>query len=882
MKKRRILLGLALAAAAVFSLSACDEKAPTDPEPEVVVTPPAEGDGDGEVVDDTKIKMNGTEYDTIKAALAAVPTDKTDTYTITIPKGTYNEDGLAYNGKATIHIKGNTTTKYGADVIIRGHGSDMNTEKGRSLIAIQGSGDIILENVTLESDWTRTGANKKDVQSEVLGTDTTGKTVAYNCAFKSNQDTLRTISKAWFYGCYIEGDVDFIWMERAGVVALYEKCEIVSIYDSSTYASHETIVAAPRMTKASKIGKGLVIYNSTVKESAEAKAQGQKTYLARNLGSSDCYDQVAYINTDCSDIEASVWKNTQAATDHPKTAIGWKMDQATATSLNYAGNDDILDADTVSKEFNGRKAILNRVYNLNKQKYEKSSDIWDIDKLITDNNFQVEADNSSNTVAGEVEAEITTYKFDDSMDVSAIVSGFKKHSTSASYTGGSGSTITVPVTGKSYVTVYGWYSGTVEATAGTQGEGVMLFNNGNTNSEVENTYVVYDENATEVVLTAKSTTYITKVVVEKDSTIQNKAVTGLTVTADKSTYTVGVPVTLSAKTTPADATNKNVEWSSSDETVATVNEYTGVVTFKKAGEVTFTATARDGSGVTGTLDCEVENGDWTMAEWYTVDNQTADYTKETNATNIKYFTPSGYAALKQTYTFKNLAGDDIQTAYGIKLNSSGKLTISTTAAATLTIVIAPDTKDTSNTVKPKVVCGSTTATDISTVENGDLTTYTYRLPSAGTWEISRGDAAEDNPILYAKVVYDAVWDFQHGTPGTISSTNIATGNNNGTVASNVNGVALTVDATTGKLQARSSDAQFNGGAIIKVPVKYAGSVLTVVSYPGYHNYSVAGTDVTSDTYEYTVTAADVTAGYVSITASSSDSYLYSISLTNPR
>ena len=212
-----------------------------------------------------EIKMNGTKYDTLSAALAAVPTDSAETFVITLGKGTYEESGLGYNGSATIKISGDTTAKYGTDVVIVGHGSDMTTEKTRSLIAIQGSGNIILENLTLKSDWSRARAEQEglgsNTQAEVLGTDTKGNTVAYNCSFKSNQDTLRTAGKAWFYGCYIEGDVDFIWMEQAGQVALYEKCEIVSVYDADA-STHRSYVTAPRMAISTKVGKGLVIFNA--------------------------------------------------------------------------------------------------------------------------------------------------------------------------------------------------------------------------------------------------------------------------------------------------------------------------------------------------------------------------------------------------------------------------------------------------------------------------------------------------------------------------------------------------------------------------------------------------------------------------------------------
>ena len=305
MKKRKIFLGLAIAGAAIFGLAACNETpAASSSGTQVVqqytvtfsdggtvvstvsvdagskVTKPADPvkaedafatyvfagwfsdeamtqEFDFEqtidaptalfakyyaVSKETRIMMNGTAYETIAEALAAIPTDSTETFTISLPKGTYTENGLGYNGSATVVIKGNTATKYGADVIIKGHGSDMSTEKTRNLIEIQGTGNIILENLTLESDWTRTLAGGNNAQAEVLGTDTKGNTVAYNCGFKSHQDTLRTAGKAWFYGCYIEGDVDFIWMEQAGSVALYENCEIVSVYDE-TASSHASYVA---------------------------------------------------------------------------------------------------------------------------------------------------------------------------------------------------------------------------------------------------------------------------------------------------------------------------------------------------------------------------------------------------------------------------------------------------------------------------------------------------------------------------------------------------------------------------------------------------------------------------------------------------------------
>ena len=61
---------------------------------------------------------------------------------------------------------------------------------------------------------------------------------------------------------------------------------------------------------------------------------------------------------------------------------------------------------------------------------------------------------------------------------------------------------------------------------------------------------------------------------------------------------VGESKAITATVKPDDATNKTLTWKSSDETVATVDA-TGKVTGKKIGTATITATAQDGSGVSG-------------------------------------------------------------------------------------------------------------------------------------------------------------------------------------------------------------------------------------------------------------------------------------------
>jgi hypothetical protein len=73
-----------------------------------------------------------------------------------------------------------------------------------------------------------------------------------------------------------------------------------------------------------------------------------------------------------------------------------------------------------------------------------------------------------------------------------------------------------------------------------------------------------------------------------------------TINITGSNITDGGTKQLSAQVLPANATNKNVSWSSSNQTIATVSA-SGLVTALKNGSVTITATAQDGSNVTGSL-----------------------------------------------------------------------------------------------------------------------------------------------------------------------------------------------------------------------------------------------------------------------------------------
>lgn len=120
----------------------------------------------------------------------------------------------------------------------------------------------------------------------------------------------------------------------------------------------------------------------------------------------------------------------------------------------------------------------------------------------------------------------------------------------------------------------------------------------------------------------------------------------------------------------------------------------------------------------------------------------------------------------------------------------------------------------------------------------------------------------------------AVWDFQNNLPEGINTAANFQGNE-GDLASTVEGITMHVNATQGKLKGRTSDVQFNAGTILQIPVKSANDVVTVTSYPNYHNLTIGGKAATEDVTKYNATSAEVAKGYVEVVATGG-CYLYQV------
>lgn len=569
----------------------------------------------------SQITLSGTgietqTFETIQDALDAIGSSE-GSFKISLPKGTY-EEVLYYNGPADVTISGNTNAQYGADVIIaKDNNGDLlrlsdasSAQKNRCLFEFEGTGNLTVENITFHNTFLRSEAKVANGQAETIGFDSTGNLAAYNCSFKSYQDTLRMTGKSWFYKCHVEGDTDFIWMEASGKVALFEECEIVSLFDKF-HTDPTSYIGAPRMDKGNAAPKGLVIYNSTI-----LTEEGEKTYLARTPWNSGYYNQVAFVNdTIRGFIEESLWKG-KALTAHgiPETIIGWKIDRRTADAIGAKvdGRKDILSETALANEFSGRDAILNRYYDIPTLRYKKDLETyWDVKKLASSHGWKVSKDSSSALLKGEEKATRTTYLLDGSSDYKELVlDGFEIADGKA--TGEAGSTISFPVRGKSVVYVTGAAKGNGTIKAGNQGEAFFDFNTGSSSKSSEKAYVVYEGAAT-VTIKATAGTVITKIAVESDSAVEFAPVTSIAISSDDNAEMVYGRKSLqfSAQITPPRPTNADFEWSVSDPAAASIDA-SGLLTAAELSEdkeIIVKATAKDEKAVSAEFKLKVAKPD---------------------------------------------------------------------------------------------------------------------------------------------------------------------------------------------------------------------------------------------------------------------------------
>jgi hypothetical protein len=334
-------------------------------------------------LDAANITVDGAQtstanFRTLQGALGALSgIAATTTFTINIAAGTYNEL-VHYTGPGltqTININGPAGNNQGNNCVIQyTNGNTLNgTTQTRASAYFAGT-NLVLQNITLRNNAVRAQLGQAESLYFASGTvaGVTGTLAVNNSSFFSNQDTIQTAGRSWFYNSHVEGNVDFIW--GTGDVALFENCSLRVINDGG--ASYSIFVARTGTTIGATangtVGKGYVLWNSAVSLDA-----GTTVFFGREAGAGSFYDQVALINVMFSSapsgtlpagvLGAGLWNVTTPplllGTPGNPSIIGWKAAGCTGlmaeTITTAAGTSATVDSQAT--EYDTRDHILNRV-----------------------------------------------------------------------------------------------------------------------------------------------------------------------------------------------------------------------------------------------------------------------------------------------------------------------------------------------------------------------------------------------------------------------------------------------------------------------------------------------------------------------------------------
>lgn len=204
-------------------------------------------------------KVNGiATYNNVAAAIASVRNDNSQEKMIFIKNGIYKE-------KLTISAPNVALVGESAERTILTYDDAAGTIKrtadggdGKATYGTTGSASITVKesahdfkaaNLTISNSFDEKANPKISGQAVALKNEA-DKSVFVNCRFLGNQDTLyANKNKQYYYNCFIEGDVDFIF---GGAQAVFKGCEIKSLDRSGI--TPKGFVAAPSTLQSDKYG----------------------------------------------------------------------------------------------------------------------------------------------------------------------------------------------------------------------------------------------------------------------------------------------------------------------------------------------------------------------------------------------------------------------------------------------------------------------------------------------------------------------------------------------------------------------------------------------------------------------------------------------------
>ena len=223
----------------------------------------------GAVSYDMVVAKDGSgNFTTVQAAINSVPSNSQTRTTIFIKNGTYKEKINISSSKINISLIGESKA---GTILTYNDAASTKTSSGGTLgttgsasVTIAGAG-FQAENITFENSYDEAAYGSSQAVAVLAKAD---KIVFKGCSFKGNQDTLYANGdgcRQYYYNCYIEGDVDFIF---GSANAVFDTCEIFSLNRSGG------CVTAPS-TKATQ--KGYLIYKCKLTSSSSPKS----IYLGR-------------------------------------------------------------------------------------------------------------------------------------------------------------------------------------------------------------------------------------------------------------------------------------------------------------------------------------------------------------------------------------------------------------------------------------------------------------------------------------------------------------------------------------------------------------------------------------------------------------------------
>lgn len=648
---------------------------------------------------ESKVITVGTDCASINGALKLIGSDEGD-WTINVPSGSYHEI-LGYYGNANLTLVG-ADSEYGTSTKVYWNNSQAlgNSQRTRQSFIWEG-GNLTIKNMSFQNTANRDEEGNVNIQAETLYFDCKKDLVVYNSSFSSYQDTLllgNNGGRAWFYKCYIAGDVDFIW--GYADVALFENCKIVCLADG--IKNDAKIFASRTVSADAKTGKGFVLLNSDV-----TIQDGCKAAYGRSSGADT---QASVINCTFTTegegkLDTALWgsaSDTVVYEPNGEMAVGYKdygntLNGSPVDTSSRKDNTDSMTERLVNREYNGRYTILNRYYNKTDSVYAANDSDWDISSYETDfgvvaedsnTNIYVDPVYTENVVGGNTvqltpssKVDGLTYTYASSDDSIATVDANGLVTTVSGKEGTSTITVTAS-NGKKDTAVVGVIASVVEAT----GVSVTAEVASMARYAVQNlTITVSPEDATD-----KSVTLTTSNTNLKFYDAANKTfVTELT-TSDST-----VQIWASAEVSNATITAKSAVATSATEGTVTVSTAAGVTSYTAAE-----AWARGGNA-----------------------NGTINFQNEASGTWEDMLVVSGAVIGTNKSKFQVSSAERIQAR-------NTKLYIPVTGASTIEIALTGGAFESSD--SSYFAIGDATTSSFTSSEDNMTFTYTYAGDSTGT------------------------------------------------------------------------------------------------------------------------------------------------------